>query len=84
MIQTNSDFKDLISCLNRFQVKYLLIGGYAVIYYSEPRYTKDMDIWIEPSKDNSAKIYQALLDFGAPLIQLNIKEEDFSKKGFFF
>ena len=44
----NSDFKDLLRCLNIARVKYLLVGGYAVMHYSEPRYTKDLDIWVDP------------------------------------
>ena len=46
----NSDFKELLSILNGKGVKYLVIGGYAVIKYAEPRYTKDLDlrVWAEP------------------------------------
>lgn len=63
----NSDFKDLLRCLNTARVRYLVVGGYAVMHYAEPRYTKDLDIWIEPSLRNSRAVYRALERFGAPL-----------------
>ena len=47
--------------------RYLIVGGYAVMVYTEPRYTKDLDIWVEPSAVNSVAVFQALRTFGAPL-----------------
>ena len=44
--------------------------------YTEPRYTKDLDIWIEPSPDNAARVYRALAGFGAPLSGIQV--EDFT------
>jgi len=44
-----------------------VIGGYAVMLYSEPRYTKDLDIWVEASDENATKVFRALAAFGAPL-----------------
>jgi hypothetical protein len=49
----NSDFKDLLKVLNDYKVHYLLVGGYAVMAYTEPRCTKDLDIWIEASPRNA-------------------------------
>ena len=60
----NSDFKELLTILNACQVSYLVVGGYAYIYYAEPRYTKDIDLWILPSLENAIRIRQALLQFG--------------------
>jgi len=45
MLQSQ-DFKELLSILEKHRVRYLVIGGYAVMLYSEPRWTKDLDIWI--------------------------------------
>ncbi len=42
----NSDFSDQLKLFKRNNVKYIVIGGYAVIQYAEPRYTKDLDIWV--------------------------------------
>lgn len=78
----NSDFKDLLLILEKFRVKHLIIGGYAVMNYSEPRYTKDLDIWIEASKENAERVYEALKSFGAPISSLT--PDDFSQEGFFY
>ena len=42
----NSNFRDLLRCFNDAGVEYLVVGGYAVMKYTEPRYTKDLDLWI--------------------------------------
>ena len=78
----NSDFKELLSTFNDHQVKYLVVGGYAVIKYAEPRYTKDIDLWVKADKDNAAAVYKALRTFGAPLTGLT--EDDFSHEGYFY
>jgi hypothetical protein len=75
-VTPNSNFKDLLSILNAAEVRYLIVGGYAVMLYSEPRFTKDLDVWIEASPENAARVYRALAAFGAPLA--NVKAEDFA------
>lgn len=62
-LELHPDFKDFLKLLNLHQVKYLLVGGYAVGYYGYPRATADMDIWIEISESNAEKIKNAFLDF---------------------
>ena len=59
----NQDFKEFIQLLNENQVKYLVIGGYAVAIHGHPRYTKDIDIWIEISKENAEKLITSLTQF---------------------
>ena len=63
----NSDFKDLITCLNKFEVRYLIVGGYAVMVYAEPRYTKDIDVFLAADADNVARFRTAMQEFGFPL-----------------
>ena len=75
----NSDFKDLLRLLHEEQVDYLVAGGYAVIYHSQPRYTKDLDVWIKPSPENARKLMQVFANFGIPLMGLTI--EDFATPG---
>lgn len=70
----NPDFLDLLRCLNANKVRYLVIGGYAVILYTEPRYTKDLDIWIEPTLPNAKKVLKSLSQFGAPVDNLTLEE----------
>jgi hypothetical protein len=71
----NPDFKDLLNTLNAGGVDYLIIGAHAVIAYTEPRFTKGLDILVRPAPDNARKVYRALLKFGAPVRK--IKAEDF-------
>lgn len=71
----NPDFKDLLNALNAEEVEYLIIGAHAVIAYTEPRFTKDLDILVHPVLDNARKVYRALMKFGAPM--RDIKAEDF-------
>ena len=70
------DFRELLSALNEHSVEYLLVGGYAVGVYSEPRATKDLDVWIKPDRKNSIAVFKALAAFGAPLA--GFKPEDFN------
>lgn len=63
-MKVERDFRDFIALLNRHDVHYLIIGAFAYSFYVEPRYTKDIDILIEQSKENAEKILTALKDFG--------------------
>jgi hypothetical protein len=78
----NSDFSDLLSLFNANNVKYLIIGGYALVQYAEPRYTKDLDIWISVDQVNAAAVFRALKEFGAPLAEMS--EADFAEEGYFY
>ena len=62
----NSDFKDLLRSFLNFRVKLLVVGGFAVIRYTEPRYTKDMDLWIDNSAANAHLTHDAKLAAGRP------------------
>lgn len=70
------DFKDLLSAFNAHDVKYLIIGGYAVSFHAQPRSTKDIDLFIKADAANARATYDALVSFGAPLD--NIQVEDFA------
>jgi hypothetical protein len=76
------DFKELLSVLNAHHVKYLIVGGYAVSLHAEPRATKDLDVLIGRSAENSRAVFAALAEFGAPLEGLTPK--DFMEPGTFF
>ena len=71
----NKDFREFIALLNAKEVKYLVIGGYAVAYHGYPRYTKDIDFWIWLNDDNAKKVVSAIHAFG--MSSMNIKVEDF-------
>ena len=69
------DFKEFIQSLNGNGVRYLVVGGYAVALHGYPRYTKDIDIWVELYPLNADKIIRALDQFG--FVSLGLKAEDF-------
>lgn len=69
------DFEDLLKVLHRHDVRYLVIGGLAFIYHARPRYTKDMDLWIDPSPRNVRRANAALAEFGSPHL-LTVDEPD--------
>ena len=62
----HQDFKDLLEVFARENVRYLLVGGYAVAFHSVPRFTKDIDLWIDPAPENVESAARALEAFGAP------------------
>ena len=68
----NSDFKDLLQALNDARAEYLVVGGYAVIEHTEPRYTKDIDVWINGTRENAERVLDALKRYGAPTEDLSI------------
>jgi hypothetical protein len=70
----NSDFSDLLRIFNDHNVRYMVIGGYAVVQYAEPRFTKDLDMLISTDIKNAKAVYNALLEFGAPLAGLTWKD----------
>lgn len=74
----NQDFKEFIQLLNDNRVRYLVVGGYAVALHGYPRYTRDIDIWVELSEENATHIVEALEQFG--FASLGLKESDFLVK----
>ncbi|WP_420641263.1 nucleotidyltransferase [Candidatus Leptofilum sp.] len=78
----NTDFSDLLNLFKTNNVKYMVIGGYAVVQYTEPRFTKDLDLWISTHPDNAEAVFAALKEFGAPLEGMSPK--DFSEEGYFY
>ena len=73
------DFKEFIESLNASNVRYLVVGGYAVALHGYPRYTKDLDVWIEPKIQNANNVLNALTAFGFG--SLDITADDFLEEG---
>ena len=71
----SQDFKEFIASLNANRVRYLVIGGYAVAFHGHPRYTKDLDVWVDRTPHNAARVVKALAQFG--LGSLGLKADDF-------
>ena len=61
------DFRDLLSELSVAEARFLIVGGYAVAFHGRPRATKDLDVWVDATKDNAPRVMRALRAFGAPL-----------------
>lgn len=59
-LETVRDFEDILELLERHEVRYLIIGGLAFTYHAMPRYTKDIDLWLDPTGGNVARVNQAL------------------------
>lgn len=74
-MELNKDFKEFIELLNEHDVKYLIVGGYAVNFHGYPRYTKDIDFWIWLEPSNIEQLVNAINDFG--FSSLGLTENDF-------
>jgi predicted nucleotidyltransferase len=78
----NNDYKEMLQCLSEENVRFLLVGAYAVAAYGYPRATKDIDIFVRAAPDNASNLMRALARFGAPLS--GISAADFSAEGIVF
>ena len=76
----NPHYKELLQLLNEFEVEYLIVGGFAAMKYGEPRYTKDLDVWVRNSAENSRRVVEALRKFGAPIDHDGITQHTFAEK----
>lgn len=74
----NPDFKEFVQLLVENQVEYLVVGGYAVSIHGYPRYTGDLDIWINPTPENAKKVLVSLNEFG--FSSYNLMEKDFTRE----
>lgn len=70
----NRDFRDLFAEFSARGVRFLVVGAHAVMFYTVPRYTKDLDLWVECSHENAARVLAALDEFGAPLADLTAQD----------
>jgi hypothetical protein len=73
----NADFRDLFAALNDAGARYLVVGAHAVAFYAEPRFTKDLDVWVEASPANAPRVIAALQTFGVPMS--GVTEADFGR-----
>ncbi|MGD8438930.1 MAG: hypothetical protein PVG53_00210 [Holophagae bacterium] len=65
-MNTVPDFEDILTLFAEHRVRYLIVGGLAFIYHAKPRYTKDIDLWVDANPDNVARVNRALAEFGSP------------------
>ncbi|MBU4484601.1 nucleotidyltransferase family protein, partial [bacterium] len=76
-MKVEKDYEGLLKLFNKHNVRYCIVGAFAVAFYAIPRYTKDIDILVEPNIENAQKILDALNEFGFRSLDLNL--DDFSK-----
>ena len=78
-METEKDYEEFLELLNKHDVKYCIVDAFALAFHAEPRYTKDIDIWVQASTINAEKLLSALDEFG--FSSLNLIAEDFSIEG---
>lgn len=78
MIELPQDFRDLLIELHDAGAAFVIVGGHAVAFHGHPRATKDMDVLVRADQANAVCVYKALAAFGAPLDDIEVKEEDFT------
>jgi len=77
----NEDFLDILRTLSAAGARFLIVGAHALAGHGVPRATGDLDIWVESSATNAPRVWQALVEFGAPAAALGIRETDFTTLG---
>ena len=75
----NPDFVDLLRAFAAAEVRFLVVGAYALALHGRPRATGDLDVWVDASSQNAPRVMRALAAFGAPL--LDVSEADFAREG---
>jgi hypothetical protein len=73
----NDDFVDLLRALSEAEARFLVVGAYALAIHGHPRATGDIDVWVEPTPENAARVYRGLETFGAPLS--DVTPDDFAR-----
>jgi hypothetical protein len=68
------DFKELLRSFHAHDVRYLIVGGYAVSFHAQPRATKDLDLFVKADRANAMAVYSALVNFGAPLEGITVDD----------
>ncbi|MCP5052845.1 MAG: nucleotidyltransferase family protein, partial [bacterium] len=75
----NQEYREMLQLFEKYKVKYLIVGAYALAAHGYPRSTGDIDLWVKPESDNAKRVFRAMAEFGAPLVDVN--EETFSYPG---
>ena len=70
----NKDFSEFVSLLNAHGVEYLVVGGYALAAHGHPRFTGDLDIWLQQSKANASRVLDALRAFGFGSLDISVSD----------
>ena len=82
MGKLHQDFREFIELLNENEVEYLIVGAFAMAFHGYPRYTGDIDFWVNNSEQNAAKVFKVIKAFGFPVDKLS--EKDFTSTDIIF
>ena len=75
----NDDFRDLLLALADHDAEFLIVGAYALSFHGAPRASGDIDVFVRPSRGNAARVWEALIEFGAPVESAGVLQTDFEK-----
>jgi hypothetical protein len=76
----NEDFLDFLAALLASDARFLVVGAHALAIHGAPRATADIDVWVDCTRENAARVWRALIDFGVPVEALGISESDFCNR----
>jgi hypothetical protein len=71
-MEVQEDFREFLALLNAHEVKFMIVGGYALAFHGAPRFTGDIDVFVKPDHENAKRIIKALADFGFSSLDLSI------------
>ena len=80
----NPDFLDLLAALVRAEARFLVVGAHAMAAHGVPRATGDLDVWVQANPENAARVWHALIEFGAPVRTLGLSKADLTAPGVVF
>ena len=80
----NPDFLDLLAALVRAEARFLVVGAHAMAAHGVPRATGDLDVWVQADSENAARVWDALIEFGAPVRTLGLSKADLTVPGVVF
>jgi len=77
----NEDFRDLLHALLAVGAEFLVVGAHAMAVHGVPRATGDLDVWVRPDPQNAERVWQAVLNFGAPVGEMGVTRQDLQTPG---
>src|SRR5688572_5920997 len=77
----NPDFRDVLLCFADGQVEFLIVGAYALGFHGAPRASGDIDLFVNPTRENARRVFDALIQFGAPVAAHGVSPADFERPG---
>lgn len=77
----NQDFTDFLRCLLKAEARFIVVGAHAMAVYGVPRATGDLDLWVQPSVENAARVWEAMIEFGAPARSVGVSRADLETPG---